>query len=227
MLIIENLSKMYGQHKILEEINLTFNKGEIHGIVGNNGAGKSTLFRCISGIESFKGRVGYSDGILKNETGFLPTSPFFFSNMSGSEYLQLLCNARNISQKNLNDFNLFDLPLNQYAETYSTGMRKKLAITGMLLQKYDVFILDEPFNGVDIASNMLINDILLKLKSLNKIIIMSSHIFSTLQNACDYLHYLKDGKIKISLTKGNFEQIAVEMQNAEKASDFIDSIYSD
>ena len=227
MLIIENLSKNYGKHQILNEINLTLKKGEIHGLVGDNGAGKSTLFRCISGIESFGGSVKYDDGILKNKTGFLPTMPFFFSNMSGREYLQLLCNARNISAKNLDDFNLFELPLNQFAETYSTGMRKKLAISGMLLQKNDVFILDEPFDGVDISGNILINEILLKLKGLNKIIIMTSHIFSILQNSCDFLHYLKDGKIKISLTRGNFEQLEKEMQNSAKASNFIDTIYSD
>lgn len=124
------------------------------------------------------------------------------------------------------NFNLFELPLSQYAETYSTGMQKKLAITGLLLQRNEVFILDEPFNGVDVSSNMVIKDILLKLKSLNKIIIMSSHIFSSLEDSCDFLHYLKDGKIKTSLPKGMFEQIEREMKSSTKTVDFIDTIYS-
>lgn len=226
MLVIKNLVKIYGKSRILDGINLSFNKGEIHGVVGKNGAGKTTLFNCISGLESFEGKVEYTEGTLKNGTGFLETTPFFFSYMSGYEYLQLLCNARGVVVKNLNDFNIFELPLNQYAETYSTGMQKKLAITGMLLQKNEVFILDEPFNGVDISSNMLISEMLLKLKNINKIIIMSSHIFSSLEDTCDYLHYLEDGQIKISLPRGSFEQIEDAMKSKTQAVSFIESIYS-
>lgn len=89
-----------------------------------------------------------------------------------------------------------------------------------------MFILDEPFNGVDISSNMLIKDILLKLKSLNKIIILSSHIFSSLEDSCDFLHYLKNGKINISLEKGRFEEIEKEMKSSTRTVGFIDTIYS-
>jgi ABC-2 type transport system ATP-binding protein len=226
MLIVQNLSKNYGSHQILDNINLSFGKGEVHGLVGENGAGKTTLFKCISGLESYEGEVIYDMGILKNVTGYLPTFPYYFSNMSGYEYLVLLCQARGIHIKNISEFNFFDLPLKQYAETYSTGMQKKLAITGLLLQKNQVFILDEPFNGVDISSNMIIKDILAKLKSMDKMIIMSSHIFSSLQDSCDYLHYLKGGKIKTSLPKGSFDQIEMEMIKESPAIDIIESIYS-
>lgn len=226
MLIIKSLSKVYGKHRVLDEINLSINEGEVHGVVGDNGAGKTTLFKCISGLENFEGIVDYQSGVLRNKIGFLPTAPFFFSNMSGYEYLRLLCNARSIAVKNLNEFNVFELPLSQYAETYSTGMQKKLAITGLLLQKNEVFILDEPFNGVDVSSNMVIKDIILKLKNLNKIIIMSSHIFSSLEDSCDFLHYLKDGKIKTSLPKGRFAEIEKEMISSVKMVDFINTIYS-
>jgi ABC-2 type transport system ATP-binding protein len=225
MLIVKELSKKYGNHQVLDKINLSFGKREVHGLVGENGAGKTTLFKCISGLEFYEGEVIYEMGILKNVTGYLPTFPYYFSNMSGYEYLLLLCKARGVHIKNIYDFNFFDLPLKQYAETYSTGMQKKLAITGLLLQKNQVFILDEPFNGVDISSNMIIKDILAKLKSLDKIIIMSSHIFSYLQDSCDYLHYLKDGKIKTSLPRGSFEQIEIEMKKESPVIDIIGSIY--
>ncbi len=225
MLIVKNLSKNYGTLQVLDKINLSFSRGEIHGVVGENGAGKTTLFKCIAGLEFYEGEVIYESGVLKNVTGYLPTFPYYFSNMSGYEYLLLLCKARDVHIKNIHEFNFFDLPLKKYAETYSTGMQKKLAITGLLLQKNDVFILDEPFNGVDISSNMVIKDILAKLKSLNKIVVMSSHIFSSLQESCDYLHYLKDGKISSSLPKGNFGQIEEEMKKESPVIDVIDSIY--
>ena len=132
--------------------------------------------------------------------------------MTGYEYLALLCNARGVGRKDIRQYNIFALPLEKYAETYSTGMQKKLAITGLLLQKNEVFILDEPFNGVDISSNLMIQEILSELKRLGKMIIISSHIFSTLYDSCDYLHYLKAGKIKYSLPKGSFSAIEDEMR---------------
>ncbi|WP_108803414.1 ATP-binding cassette domain-containing protein [Aquimarina sp. Aq107] len=212
MISIKSLDKYYGNNHVLNDVNLTFNPGEVHGIVGENGAGKTTLFRSISGMESFSGAIDYDAGNIKNVMGFLPTDPFFLSKITGKEYLQLLCNARDIKINDFNEKNIFDLPLQQYAERYSTGMKKKLALTGILLQNNDVFILDEPFNGVDIYSNTVINEILIKLKQLNKIVILSSHIFSTLYETCDYLHYLKNGSIVKSVDKTQFESIEKEMQ---------------
>jgi len=212
MIYIKTLYKSYGSNKVLNDINLTFGRGEIHGVVGENGAGKTTLFRAISGMENFKGTVEYTEGKIKDSIGFLPTDPYFLSKITGKEYLQLLCNARNIKTHDFEEKNLFDLPLHKYAETYSTGMKKKLALTGILLQKNDVFVLDEPFNGVDIHSNTIINQVLTKLKELNKIVILSSHIFSTLHETCDYLHYLKNGSIAKSVDKAQFEIIEKEMQ---------------
>lgn len=212
MIEIKALYKSFGKNDVLKNINLKFCSGEVHGIVGENGAGKSTLFNCIGGFEKHKGDVIYTAGKLKDVTGFLTTDPHFLTRLTGLEYLQLFCNSRNIDTNNLRQKNIFDLPLNRFAETYSTGMKKKLALTAILLQKNDVFILDEPFNGVDIQSNILIKEIIIKLKSLNKIVIISSHIFSTLNETCDYLHHLKAGNIIKSVTKSEFQTIENDMK---------------
>ena len=108
--------------------------------------------------------------------------------------------------------NIFDLPLSQYAETYSTGMKKKLALTGILLQKNDFFILDEPFNGVDIQSNMLITAIIERLKAAQKTILISSHIFSTLNDTCDQIYVLRGGEIAQKVEKQDFQQLDEEMR---------------
>ena len=150
--------------------------------------------------------------ILKNKLGFLQTDNFFFPKITGEEYLQLLCNARKVKAPNFEEKNIFELPLNQYAISYSTGMKKKLALTGILLQNNEVFILDEPFNGVDIQSNILITEIIQKLKSLNKIVIISSHIFSTLNDTCDEIILLKNGTIDQHVQKENFEILEAEMK---------------
>jgi len=212
MIYIENLSKKFGKITVLKNINLTFKKGEVHGIVGNNGAGKSTLFKCIAGIESYEGTINNELNITKNHLGFLNTDPFIFPKITGEEYLQLLCNARGIAKLNYTDKNIFDLPLGDYASNYSTGMKKKLAITGVLLQKNDYFILDEPFNGLDLQSNIIVTAIIKHLKELNKIIIISSHIFSTLHECCDLIHLLKDGEIIKSSTSESFKEIEEDMK---------------
>ncbi|NOU39368.1 MAG: ATP-binding cassette domain-containing protein [Ferruginibacter sp.] len=213
MIQILNLSKSFGNSEVLKNIELSFSAGNVYGIVGENGAGKTTLFNCIAGLEKFDGQIKYSKGILKNVLGFLPTDSYFFSKITGGEYLQLLCNARNVELTNTSEKNIFDLPLNQFAETYSTGMKKKLAITAILLQQNKVFVLDEPFNGVDIQSNILIKAVILKLKSLNKIVIISSHIFSTLKETCDELHLLKNGVIIKSVLPNNFSLIEEELKD--------------
>jgi ABC-2 type transport system ATP-binding protein len=213
MITVTNLSKSFGKHKVLQDINVSFAQGNVYGIIGENGAGKTTLFRCLAGLENHEGEINYNEGVLKNVMGFLPTDLFFFSKITGKEYLQLLCNARKIKLENVEEQNIFDLPLNEYAETYSTGMKKKLAITGILLQQNKVYILDEPFNGVDIQSNLLIKELIFKLKSLNKIIIISSHIFSTLKETCDELHLLKAGQIVKSVFKNEFDTIEEDLKD--------------
>lgn len=213
MIEIEDLSKSFGSKQVLKSINLSLEKGKVYGIVGENGSGKTTLFRCIAGLEAYSGAIRSDFEQLKNHVGFLQTTPFFLPKITGSEYLQLLCNARNIKIDNFDEKNIFELPLNQYADTYSTGMKKKLALTGILMQKNDFFILDEPFNGVDIQSNMIITEIIKQLRALHKTIVISSHIFSTLNDTCDEIHVLKQGVFIKKVDKKDFTQLDEEMKS--------------
>ena len=212
MIKIENLSKFYGKKQVLNSINLEFKKGKIYGIVGENGAGKTTLFRCISGLENYKGNITSDYNKLKDHLGLLLTEPFFFSKITGKEYIQLLANARQTKLTKIEDKNIFDLPLNQYASTYSTGMKKKLALTAILLQENNVFILDEPFNGVDIQSNLIITEIIKRFKKLEKTVIISSHIFSTLAETCDEIYLMKNGEIIKKVDKAEFNNLEKEMK---------------
>lgn len=213
MIVIKNISKSYGTKQVLHDINITFEKGKVYGVVGENGAGKTTLFKCIAGLENFEGEISSEIGSLKNNLGLLMTESYFFSKITGKEYIQLLANSRGIERVDFDIINIFDLPLNEYASNFSTGMKKKLAITGVLVQKNDVFILDEPFNGVDIQSNLLITEIIKKLKFLGKTIIISSHIFSTLSNSCDEILLLKRGKIHKKVIQKDFDELEEEMKD--------------
>ena len=212
MIKIEKLSKFYGKNQVLHSIDLEFKKGKVYGIVGENGAGKTTLFRCIAGLETYNGQITSVFNKLKDHLGLLLTEPFFFSKITGKEYIQLLINARNVSVSKIEGRNIFDLPLNQYASTYSTGMKKKLALTAILLQENDLFILDEPFNGVDIQSNLIITEIIKKLKELEKTVIISSHIFSTLADTCDEINLMKNGEIIRRVKNQDFNNLETEMK---------------
>jgi ABC-2 type transport system ATP-binding protein len=119
MIAIQNLTMNYGNHTVLKNINIEFDKGKVYGIVGKNGAGKTSLFRCISGLEKYEGTITSSHKQLKNHLGLLLTEPFFFEKITGKEYIQLLCNARQIAINDIESGNIFDLPLNQYSTTFS------------------------------------------------------------------------------------------------------------
>jgi ABC-2 type transport system ATP-binding protein len=212
MIKMNDLSKVFGDKEVLKNVSMEFYKGNVYGIVGENGAGKTTLFRCIAGLESYSGEIISDVTPLKNHLGLLLTDPFFFTMITGKEYIRLLCNARGKTNLDIDSKNIFDLPLNQYASTYSTGMKKKLAITAILLQENEYFILDEPFNGVDIQSNIILTEIILKLKELNKIVIISSHIFSTLSETCDEIHLLRKGEQIKSVQKSGFKNLEQEMK---------------
>lgn len=212
MIKIEKLSKNYGKKEVLKEINISFERGKVYGVVGENGSGKTTLFRCIAGLEKHKGEISSDIEKLKNSLGLLFTEPYFFSKITGKEYIQLLSNARGLKLDNIEEKNIFDLPLNEYATTYSTGMKKKLGLLAVLLQENDCYILDEPFNGVDIQSNIIVTEIIHKLKELGKTVIMSSHIFSTLSDTCDEIYLLDKGELVKRVLKKDFSDLEKEMK---------------
>jgi len=212
MIKIENLSKHFGSKQVLKDINISFKRGSVYGIVGENGSGKTTLFRCLCGLEKFEGKIISDLSNLKSRIGLLLTEPYFLSKLTGKEYIQLLLNARDIKTSNIDDRNIFNLPLNEYATSYSTGMKKKLALTAILLQDNDLFIFDEPFNGVDIQSNMMIVEIIKKLKDLNKTVIISSHIFSTLSETCTEIHVIKNGEFVKQVIPNDYHLLESEMK---------------
>ncbi len=205
------LTKSFGREEVLKGINLDFHTGQVYGLVGQNGAGKTTFFNCLAGLEKHGGKVIAREGILKDHLGFLQTEPYFPSKLTGREYLRLFCKARGVPDGSLDERNVFDLPLDRYAQQYSTGMKKKLGLLAVLLQKNDFFILDEPFNGVDIHSALLISEIIRRLKNEKKTILISSHIFSTLKETCDVIHVLDGGKITETIGKDDFDRLERDM----------------
>ncbi|WP_218145374.1 ABC transporter ATP-binding protein [Parapedobacter koreensis] len=208
---VRQLTKSYGANPVLTSIDLDFSGGHVYGIVGQNGAGKTTLFNCLAGLETHGGTVIAEGGRLKDRLGFLQTDPFMLPRLTGREYLRLFCKARAVPEGDLDVRNVFDLPLDRYAQQYSTGMKKKLALQAILLQGNEFFILDEPYNGVDIHSALLITEIIRRLRASGKVVLISSHIFSTLKDTCDVIHVLDGGKMAETVEKAEFKRLEQAM----------------
>ena len=206
MISIKNLNLSYNSRKkVIDELTLSLLEHKIHGIVGLNGAGKTTLLNAIYGLKKIDSGEIRCDGkkMTKKEMAYLVTENYFYANITGGEYLSLFRNSTFDTQ----GWNgLFGLPLDELIETYSSGMKKKLALLGILKQDKAIMILDEPFNGLDIETNRIVRAVLLRLKDKEKTIIITSHVLETLTNLCDQIHYLESGKIKFSKEKEEFPE---------------------
>ncbi len=212
MLIINNLTVSYADKVILANLNLNIELGKVHGLVGLNGAGKTTLLNTLYGFKrKDSGQILHNDIQLKRiDTAYLETENYYYSSITGKEYLSIFKHATN--DYNIDDWNkLFKLPLDKLIDSYSTGMKKKLALMAILKQDKDILILDEPFNGLDIESSKLLSLIINKLKEKGKTIIITSHILESLTNICDYIHYLENKIISFTREKDNFANLEKEI----------------
>lgn len=202
MLTIRNLHVAYNdQQEVIKGITLNMETGITHGLVGLNGAGKTTLLNALFGfIKPKDGMVQLNDSPLqRHDIAYLEAENFFYPFMTGREYLELF-NPSSVAF-NMNSWQeLFSLPLDQVTESYSTGMRKRLALLGVIKLDKPVLILDEPFNGLDLEGAHLLTMILERLHRQGKTIIVTSHIYETLTNCCEQIHYLVNGVIEQSFT---------------------------
>jgi ABC-2 type transport system ATP-binding protein len=147
MLEIIDLHKAYGRHEVLRGVSLAVRPGTIHGLVGANGAGKTTLINCLYGLETgFTGtvRAGDAGPHVRDVTGLVPYEPYFYPRLTGREYVQFCLQARRRAVPDLQGWNqLLELPLDQYADKYSAGMKKKLALLAVLVQDFQ-FLIQRP-----------------------------------------------------------------------------------
>ena len=212
MINIQGLTVSFNKHEVLKSISINFEPGLVHGIVGLNGAGKTTFFNVLAKtLKANMGTVNQNGTALTiKDTAYLETTNFFFSRITGNEYLKIF------KQTNAG-FNLaalqeyFKLPLNELIENYSTGMKKKLALLAVLKQDKSIFILDEPFNGLDLETNKVLEIIIKSLKQKQKTVFVSSHIIEPLLTICDCIHLLENGCFVKTYLKTEFGKIEDEL----------------
>jgi len=197
MLKISDINVKYGEHTVLENFSFEGAEGKIYGLMGLNGSGKTTLIKAICGIVPLdKGKIEFENREIRlSDIGYLETANYFYSKITGREYLNII--KWKHSDFEIEKWNsIFELPLNELIETYSSGMKKKLAAMGVFAFERPVLLLDEPFNNLDMETNQVLNNVIKQFKEKGKIIILTSHILETLTGICDEIHYLNDKKIE-------------------------------
>lgn len=203
MLEIKNVNVEFKNQKVLNDLNLSIEEGCILGILGKNGAGKTTLFESVYQSIQFSGNINWkNERLQRKQISYLETENYFYPYITGEEYLTYFLSKKESEITEI--IKKFNLPLQKYVQYYSSGMKKKLALIGMLMLDKPINILDEPFNGVDFEGVHILYDIIRQLKSENKVVIISSHIIETLFHTCDKIALLQNGKIEKVYHKEDF-----------------------
>lgn len=231
-----NLSKRYGNQLAVNNINLTIEKGQIYGFIGQNGSGKTTLFRMITGlIHKTSGEFELLSATSNNQLdeartqlGSLVEMPAFYDNMTARENLEVSRLVRNIAGKQcidevLNLVGLKDVEKKKF-KNFSLGMKQRLGIANALLGNPRFLILDEPINGLDPVSIVEIRELLKKVNKEKAVtILISSHILSELSELATCYGIINNGKLIEEISAEELKEkckqyIEIQVDDVKKAT---------
>ncbi len=210
MLHVEGLSLRYGKQQVLSDISFSFERGKITGLLGPNGAGKSSIFKVLAGLvhpdsgSVEKNGEPFGDfARLRSSCAYMIDSPAFYPYLSGLQNLQLISRVLDVKKdlRELMERVGLDPDSNKRVRNYSTGMKQRLAIAHSMMHDADLFLLDEPFNGLDPNG---FQDLIVLLKELNETgatIVVSSHLLNELEQLADEFILLHRGRIALDISK--------------------------
>lgn len=201
---VQNVVKRFRDQVVLKNVSISFEKGQIHGIVGRNGSGKTVLFKCIcgmmhpeEGVILVNGKRVGRDVDMPEDIGAIIEAPGFLPNYSGYKNLRFLANIRRKIGKEeiLNVLKTvgLDPESRKHVGKYSLGMRQRLGIAQAIMEDPEILILDEPMNGLDNAGVQDIRALLLELKAQGKTILLASHNHEDIAALCDTVHEMDGG----------------------------------
>lgn len=207
MNIIEtkNLTKNYGKNRGIENINISVSKGEIYGFIGPNGAGKSTTIKTLlnfiypsDGSATIFGKdIIKESSTIKEEIGYVPSEVRYYDSVKVKDIIKYAQNF--YPQTSNNDVEKIcrelELDMEKKMDELSLGNKKKVAIAQALISKPKLLILDEPTNGLDPLMQKKLFNILVEEKKKGNTVFLSSHNLTEVQNLCDKVCVIKEGKI--------------------------------
>jgi ABC-2 type transport system ATP-binding protein len=236
---VHDLKKIYEGKAAVDGLSLTVPRGSFFGFLGPNGAGKSTTIRMLTGlipptsgtIELLGLPMPAEELAIKQRIGLVPDDSLLFDRLTGLEFLEFVGRmyslprpmARERAAELLELFELADQGRKIIAE-YSKGMRKRVAMAASLIHKPELFLMDEPFEGVDAVGARLMKDILLDQVKNGATIFLTSHVLEVVERLCDHAAIINDGRIvaegsMADLRNGSetLEDVFVRTVGADKA----------
>jgi ABC-2 type transport system ATP-binding protein len=219
LVFIDRVMKSFGYKVALKNVTFSVPSGQICGLLGPNGAGKTTLFRLLMGILKatqgklvIDGRDAFDDRVeAKRLIGFLPDEPVFYSYLSGYEVLELSAAMHGLDpgatmsriSPLIGKLRLAE-DINNYAEDYSRGMKKKLGLLLAMLHEPKLLILDEPTNGLDVESTHLFYDLIFEAAQQGTTVLFSTHLMDHVTKLCSHAVIINEGTV---VAKGSLEEL--------------------
>jgi len=205
MISVENLTKSFGKFKALDNISLDFERGNTISLIGPNGSGKTTLIKSILGLViPEKGVIRINNNEVKtncayrSQIGYMPQIGRYPENMTIGQVINMLKEIRkdckNYDEELINGFGIPGIQ-NKTMRNLSGGTRQKVSACLAFLFKPDIFILDEPTAGLDPVSSELLKNKIMKERANGKLILITSHVLSDLDDITSHIVYLQDGKL--------------------------------
>ncbi len=219
MLQIQHLTKVYGDKKAVDDLNLHIRPGEIYGFIGHNGAGKTTTLKAVAGILRFDEGEIFIDGksiqkqpiACKKEMAYIPDNPDLYDFMSGIRYLNFIADVFGVSAEDRRErihryADLFELTsdLAQPIAAYSHGMKQKLALIAAWIHQPKLVLMDEPFVGLDPKASHLLKGMMRELCDNGGAIFFSTHVLEVAEKLCDKIAIIKGGKL---IRSGTMEEV--------------------
>jgi ABC-2 type transport system ATP-binding protein len=217
---VDGVTKSFGYKTALKSVTFSVPSGQIWGLLGPNGAGKTTLFRLLMGILKategrllIDGRDAFEDRVeVKRLIGFLPDEPVFYSYLSGYEVLELSAAMHGLDVREamrriapiMANLRLTQ-DINNYAEDYSRGMKKKLGLLLAMLHEPKLLVLDEPTNGLDVESTHLFYDLIFETAQQGTTVLFSTHLMDHVTKLCSHAVIINEGTV---VAKGSLEELS-------------------
>ena len=231
ILSINGISKSYGPINALQNVSFNVPKGSVFGILGPNGSGKTTMLGILLDVlKADAGTYQWLGGMQAHEArrniGSLLETPNFYHYMSAWDNLEISAAIKRRGlddrQRVLEQVNLWQRKDSKF-QTYSLGMKQRLAIASALLGNPDVLVFDEPTNGLDPAGIAEIRELIIKLNHEGKTIIMASHLLDEVEKVCTHVAILKKGEL---LLNGKVDEVLVSEDQVEVAAESLPQLQS-
>ena len=236
MIEIKNVSKTYnGEKKAINQVSFDIKDGEIFGFIGHNGAGKTTMIKSLVGILDFEsGDILINNKSIKKdpigcklEMAYVPDNPDLYENMSAIDFIDFVCDMYDTPietrKENIEKYaKMFEMEdkLNDDISSFSHGMKQKVALMAALSHNPIVFVMDEPFVGLDPKAVFDIKNIMKEMTKEGKTIFFSTHILDVAEKLCDRVAIIKNGNIvkigKMKDIKGDSSLEKVFLELGEK-----------